>query len=178
MNYSESFINWPIEAKKHWEMLTDYVMHKIKSTVLDFLQIEENSNNLHRKNVKILDLWWWFWEMSKYLNKVWYNSISLDIRWDIGFNKWAKQIRWSAYELPFIDNSFDFVNANAFFDNSGWFSMYDHNFDTLLLEISRVLKVGWLIFISDPFPPNSIDLRKYFTQLTYNTDGYYLWWKK
>lgn len=124
-------------------------------------------------NPTVLDLGGGTGEFSKYLNEQGVAGVSLDKR-KVDFNIDAKQVRASAYKMPFSDGSFDIVTNNGFFDN-----IYHLDYPELLQEIVRILKNNGVLFIFAPSPLPREEIEKFFDPvITKGKDGLTLWQRK
>lgn len=110
----------------------------------------------------VLDLGSGAGEFSKNLNSQGINCVGLDINQGWKTNPDAKQVRGSAYHMPFADCSFDIVHGRGVFDPS----VYKHDFSKLLLEIARVLKPKGILSVYEDNRDFEIELRKTFEPLT------------
>lgn len=168
-NFNSEFMR---KELPNWENLTEDSSDAAFRWRHIYSQIQKCNKTEILENPIILDLGGGMGEFSKNLNAQGINCISLDIK-DLETNPGAKQVRGSAYNLPFADGSISIVHGCGVFDSS----FYHHDFPKLLAEIARILKPGGVLSVFDPEAPPKEELEKYFKLLEGEVSGTELWEK-
>lgn len=161
------------EQISNWEHLTttERSAQSIWKQVLSMIKEAGREDIL--QNPTVLDLGGGAGEFSKNLNAQGINCVSLDIQ-NLETNPGAKQVRSSAYQMPFTDNSFNIIHSHGVFDKK----VYKHDFAELFAEVARVLKEKGILFSCEyPHAPKE-ELEKYFKLLASEGEEYYTLWEK
>lgn len=125
-------------GNKVWDMInpriwhSSYLTHKaIKQNILTFVWFI-------KREYKLLDLWCW---QKPYKSLF---PIEMNYIWIDAIDTWYQDYICNARELPFSDNEFDVLISTQALEHI-------KNTQKTLLEIKRVVKRNWYLFISLPF---------------------------
>lgn len=140
-------------AMSHWCEYGEYFFMDENNSdvqkVCDDIERILSCYNTWIKSGPILEIWAWYWGLTRALRNRWADIIWIDIT-----PKWEWVIYWEIEDLPIETASKEVVISCSVFDEK----VYRQNQEKMKQEIERVLSPGWLYLSYEVHRKNPITI--------------------